>query len=225
MTIENTVDANSAAAGGDPLAALRQAGVVAVLRAPSPDSALATVDALIAGGVTGIEITYSTPDAPGVIARVRDRHPQALVGAGTVLTPDQAGAAADSGAAFLVSPGTTPELAEAMLDTGLPVLSGAMTPSEVMTATALGVHAVKLFPASLGGPSFLRALRGPFPHVPLVPTGGVSADNLGDWFAAGALAVGAGGELCSSADIAAGRWSALTERAQAFTTALAEARR
>ncbi|MFE2088583.1 bifunctional 4-hydroxy-2-oxoglutarate aldolase/2-dehydro-3-deoxy-phosphogluconate aldolase [Streptomyces sp. NPDC059460] len=216
---------NDTGAGGFPLAALRQAGLVAVLRAPSADSALAAVDALVAGGVTGIEITYSTPDAPGVIAQVRSRHPEALVGAGTVLSSDQAEAAADAGAAFLVSPGTAPELTEAMLDTGLLVLSGAMTPSEVMTASALGVHAVKLFPASLGGPGFLRALRGPFPDVPLVPTGGVSTDNLSDWFAAGALAVGAGSELCSSADIAAGRWAALTERAQAFTAALAKARR
>ncbi|MFD4653714.1 bifunctional 4-hydroxy-2-oxoglutarate aldolase/2-dehydro-3-deoxy-phosphogluconate aldolase [Streptomyces sp. NPDC058441] len=224
-TADNTADVKTAAADDSPLSALRWAGVVAVLRAPSPDSALAAVDALVAGGVTGIEITYSTPDAPGVIAQVRERHPQALVGAGTVLSADQAKAAADAGAAFLVSPGSTPGLVEAMLDTGLTVLSGALTPTEVMAASALGVHAVKLFPASLGGPGFLRALRGPFPDVPLVPTGGVNAGNLRDWFAAGALAVGAGGELCSSADIAAGRWQALTERAQAFAAALAEARR
>lgn len=213
------------AAPPSPLAGLRRAGVVAVLRAPSPDGALAAVAALVDGGVTGIEITYSTPDAPAVIAEVRARHPEALVGAGTVLTPAQAAAAADAGSAFLVSPGTAPELAAAMLDTGLPVLSGALTPSEVMAATALGVHAVKVFPASLGGPGYLRALRGPFPDVPLVPTGGVSAGNLGEWFAAGAVAVGAGGELCSSAHIAAGRWESLTVRARAFTAALAEVRR
>ncbi|WP_455357019.1 bifunctional 4-hydroxy-2-oxoglutarate aldolase/2-dehydro-3-deoxy-phosphogluconate aldolase [Streptomyces sp. SYSU K217416] len=230
MTIENSDDVNSTVVddtgtGGSPLSALRRVGLVAVLRAPSADSALDAVETLVAGGVTGIEITYSTPDAPDVIAQVRSRHPEVLIGAGTVLSCDQAKAAADAGATFLVSPGTAPELTEAMLDTGLLVLSGAMTPSEVMTASALGVHAVKLFPGSLGGPGFLRALRGPFPDVPLVPTGGVSTDNLSDWFAAGALAVGAGSELCSSADIAAGRWSALTERAQAFTAALAKARR
>lgn len=207
-----------------PLAGLRRAGVVAVLRAPTPDGALAAVAALVDGGVTGIEITYSTPDAPAVIAEARARHPEALVGAGTVLTPAQAAAAAEAGSAFLVCPGTTPPLAAAMLDTGLPVLSGALTPSEVMTATALGVHAVKVFPASLGGPGYLRALRGPFPDVPLVPTGGVAAGNLGEWFAAGALAVGAGGELCSAADIAAGRFESLTVRARAFAAALAEVR-
>jgi 2-dehydro-3-deoxyphosphogluconate aldolase/(4S)-4-hydroxy-2-oxoglutarate aldolase len=207
------------------LAPLRQAGVLAVLRAPSADGAVAAVDALIAGGVTGIEVTYSTPGAPDVIAAVRERHPQALVGAGTVRTPEEARAAADAGASFLVSPGTTPELAGAMLDTGLTVLTGAMTPSEVMAATALGVHVVKVFPASLGGPAFLRALRAPFPDVPLMPTGGVNAGNLKDWVAAGAVAVGAGGARASPADIAAGRWDTLTENARTFAAALAEARR
>jgi len=206
------------------LAALRTAGVVAVLRAPSPESALACVDALIDGGVTGIEITYSTPDAARVIERVRRDHPEAYVGAGTVLTADQARAAADAGARFLVSPGTTDDLAAALLDTGLTTLLGALTPSELMHALALGAHAVKIFPASLGGPAYLKALRGPFPEVPLVPTGGVSADNVADWLGAGALAVGAGGELCPSTAIASGDTEEIARRARAFTRALQEAR-
>jgi 2-dehydro-3-deoxyphosphogluconate aldolase/(4S)-4-hydroxy-2-oxoglutarate aldolase len=204
---------------------LRAAGVVAVLRAPTPESALTCVSALIEGGVTGIEITYSTPDAAAVIERVRRDHPGAYVGAGTVTTPEQARAAADAGARFLVSPGTRDDLARAMFDTGLTTLLGALTPGELMHAVALGAHAVKIFPASLGGPAYLKALRGPFPDVPLMPTGGVGADNLADWLAAGAFAVGAGGELCPSGAIAAGDRAEITTRARAFTAALAAARR
>lgn len=203
---------------------LRTAGVLAVLRAPTAESALACVAALIDGGITGIEITYSTPDAAAVIERVRRDHPDAYVGAGTVLSAAQAHAAADAGAQFLVSPGTTEDVARGMLDTGLTTLLGALTPSELMHAVALGAHAVKIFPASLGGPAYLSALRGPFPDVPLVPTGGVGAQNIGDWLAAGALAVGAGGELCPRAAVAASDRAAITERARAFAAALSQAR-
>ena len=129
-----------------------------------------------------------------------------------------------AGAEFLVSPGTEPALAGAMLGTGLTVLSGALTPSEVMTALSLGVHVVKLFPASLGGPAFLKALRGPFPHVSFVPTGGVTADNLGEWLAAGAVAVGAGSDLCSPTSMANGDWDAITAVARRFSAAARAAR-
>ncbi|GLZ12707.1 2-dehydro-3-deoxy-phosphogluconate aldolase [Actinomadura sp. NBRC 104425] len=203
---------------------LRATGVIAVLRAPTPDSALQCVSALVEGGITGIEITFSTPDAAAVIDKARRAHPEALVGAGTVRTAEQARAAADAGARFLVSPGTDDGLARAMLDTGLTTLLGALTPSELMHAAALGAHAVKIFPASLGGPGYLRALRGPFPDVPLVPTGGVAAGNVADWLAAGASAVGAGGELAPSSAIASGDLAEITARARAFAAALREAR-
>ncbi|GAB2577872.1 bifunctional 4-hydroxy-2-oxoglutarate aldolase/2-dehydro-3-deoxy-phosphogluconate aldolase [Microlunatus antarcticus] len=209
----------------DPLGALRRATVVAVLRAPDATTAIHAVDALVAGGVTGIEVTYSTPDAVAVIREVRDRYgDDVYLGAGTVLEPAQARAAVDAGAEFLVSPGTEATLAAAMLDTGVTVLSGALSPSEVMATLALGVHVVKLFPASLGGPAFLRALRGPFPHVDFVPTGGVNADNLGEWLTAGAVAVGAGGELCSAKAMAAGDWAAITATAGTFSRAAQRAR-
>ena len=148
----------------DPLAALRAATVVAVLRAPSAEAGIRATAALIAGGVTGIEITYSTPDAAAVIREVRAQHGDGVyLGAGTVLEPAQAAEAVEAGAEFLVSPGTEPKLAAAMLDTGAIVLSGALTPSEVMATLACGVHVVKLFPASLGGPAYLKALRAPVP--------------------------------------------------------------
>lgn len=209
----------------DRLARARATGVLAVLRAPSPELAIDAADAIIRGGVTGIEVTYSTPDAPAVIRELIARHGDAAyVGAGTVTTIEQATAAADAGAEFLVSPGTLPDLTRAMLDTGRVVMTGAMTPTEVMGALALGVDVVKIFPASLGGPSYLGALRGPFPDAPLMPTGGVKPDNLADWFAAGSVAVGAGGDLANSASIKAGDWADLTTRAEAFAAAFAAVR-
>jgi len=209
----------------DRLSRARTAGVLAVLRAPSPESALEAADAIIRGGIPGIEVTYSTPDAPAVIRELIARHGDAAyIGAGTVTTPEQAAAAAEAGAEFLVSPGTLPALTRAMLDTGRVVMTGALTPTEVMTALELGVDVVKIFPASLGGPSYLGALRGPFPDAPLMPTGGVKPENVADWFAAGAVAVGAGGDLANSASITAGNWADLEARAARFAAALAAAR-
>ena len=209
----------------DRLAPVRSAGVLAVLRAPSPESALDAADAIIRGGIPGIEVTYSTPDAPAVIRELIARHGErAYIGAGTVTTAEQADAAAEAGAAFLVSPGTLPDLTRAMLDTGRVVMTGALTPTEVMVALELGVDVAKIFPASLGGPSYLGALRGPFPDAPLMPTGGVKPDNVADWFAAGAVAVGAGGDLANSAAIAASDWADLEARAARFASALAAAR-
>jgi 2-dehydro-3-deoxyphosphogluconate aldolase/(4S)-4-hydroxy-2-oxoglutarate aldolase len=205
---------------------LADVGVVAVVRAPDPDSAVRGVEALVAGGVIGIEITYSTPDAASVIAELGRRHGNGIVlGAGTVLTLGQVTEAAEAGASFLVCPGSDDELAEAMRATGLAVLLGALTPSEVMHTLKLGADAVKIFPASLGGPSYVRALRGPFPDVPFIPTGGVNAGNVGDWLSAGAFAVGAGGDLCSAADLAAGRWDDLEGRAREYADAVALWRR
>lgn len=200
---------------------LMDAGILAVVRAPDEESALRGVDALVGGGITGIEITYSTPNAAKVIATLKQRYGDDIyLGAGTVTRPEQAHQAADAGASFLVSPGTDPRLTEAMLATGRCVLTGALTPSEVMAAHQQGSHGVKIFPASLGGPDYLKALRAPFPTVFLMPTGGVTTDNLGRWFAAGAKAVGVGGELASTADLAAGRFADVGSRAAVFRQAL-----
>lgn len=206
------------------LTAWRRTGVIAVLRAPDTARALRTVDALVAGGITGIEITYTTPDTADMIRTALDRYgDSALIGAGTVTKPSQAREAADAGARFLVTPGTRPEVAQAVVATAVPAMFGAFTASELMTAVELGATAVKLFPAGLSGPELLRALRGPFPDVPIVPTGGVRPDNLATWLEAGALAVGAGGELCSATAIAADDWDEIERRARAFSAALREA--
>lgn len=205
----------------DALESIRAAGVIAVLRAPTAAIALDAVDALVRGGITGIEVTYSTPDTASVIARLIDRHgDRAVVGAGTVTTAEQAREAAEAGASFLVSPGTLPEVACAMRATGALTMSGALTPSEVMAADSLGVDVVKIFPASLGGPGYLSALRTPFPAVPLMPTGGVTPENLAEWFAAGALAVGAGGELLPAAALRDGDVGEIERRARRFAEAL-----
>lgn len=208
------------------LQALADAAVVAVLRAPDAESAIRATEALVAGGVTGIEITYSTPDAPAAIREIDRRYGDRVVlGAGTVRTPQEATDAVEAGARFLVTPGTTDALARAVLDTGVTAVLGALTPSEVITVSELGAHAVKVFPASLGGPAYLRALRAPFPDLAFVPTGGVDATNICEWLEAGAVAVGAGGELCPAAALADGRFGVIEARAGEFTRAVAGWRR
>lgn len=209
----------------DKLERVEATGVFAVLRAPSAHHAIEASRALVRGGVTGLEVTYSTPDAPSVIRElVAEFGDTAHVGAGTVTTSEQAQEAVDAGASFLVSPGTLPELTRSMLDTGAVVMTGAMTPSEVMLAVDSGTHVVKLFPASLGGPSFLKALRGPFPDIPFMPTGGVSASNLGEWFSAGAVAAGAGGDLVPGAALQEQDWARIESLAKQFADALQEIR-
>jgi 2-dehydro-3-deoxyphosphogluconate aldolase / (4S)-4-hydroxy-2-oxoglutarate aldolase len=200
-------------------------GLLAVLRAPDPAGARRAVDALVEAGVLGIEITYSTPDAGSVIADVKDGYgDEVLVGAGTLVTRTQVAEAAEAGASYLVSPGLDDGVVAAMRAKGLPAMAGVLTPTEVMRGVRLGVDVLKLFPGSLGGPSYLRSLRGPFPDVPFMPTGGVSADNVGDWLAAGAIAVGVGSELASAGDIGSGDFAGIREKGRRFLGAIREAR-
>lgn len=196
-----------------------------MIRAPSADAAIRAADAIVEGGIRGIEITYSTPDVPRVLTTLRGRYgAEVIVGAGTVTTAEQARLAAESGAEFLVAPGFSARVAGAMVATGLTTMIGALTPTEVMLATEHEADVVKVFPASLGGPRYLGALRGPFPDVPLMPTGGVTVDNLHEWFAAGALAVGVGGELVSRQDFTESRYDEVTRRAVEFAEALRQSR-
>jgi 2-dehydro-3-deoxyphosphogluconate aldolase/(4S)-4-hydroxy-2-oxoglutarate aldolase len=204
---------------------IAELGLLAVLRAPDPAGARRTVDALVEAGVLGIEITYSTPDAASVIADIKQSYgDEVLVGAGTLVTHAQVAEAAEAGASYLVSPGLDDEVVASMRATSLPAMAGVLTPTEVMRGVRLGVDVMKLFPGSLGGPSYLRSLRGPFPDVPFMPTGGVSADNVGDWLAAGAIAVGAGGELASAGDISSGDFAGIREKGRRFLAAIREAR-
>jgi 2-dehydro-3-deoxyphosphogluconate aldolase/(4S)-4-hydroxy-2-oxoglutarate aldolase len=200
-------------------------GLLAVLRGPSPDLTLKMVQALIKGGVTGIEITFTTPNALEVVRDLDEEFGEEItLGMGTLTEPHQAQEAADAGAVFLVSPHTSTDLAKAMTATALPCMFGALTPSEVQKAWQLGSDVVKVFPGSLGGPGYMKALKGPFPDIPMMPTGGVSADNLRDWFAAGAFAVGAGSKLCPKDLALAGEFKKITQIAMDFLTVLQEAR-
>jgi 2-dehydro-3-deoxyphosphogluconate aldolase/(4S)-4-hydroxy-2-oxoglutarate aldolase len=143
---------------------------------------------------------------------------------GTLTEIAQVEEAREAGANFLVSPHCDPDLAKAMVASGLAVMIGALTPTEVMQAYRLGSDVVKILPGSVGGPAYMKALRGPFPNIPMMPTGGVSASNLTDWFAAGAFAVGAGSELCPPALAKEGRFSEITARASEFLQAVEKAR-
>ena len=207
------------------LGEIRRIGLIAVLRAPSEELALGMVDALVAGGVTGIEITYTTPNAADVVRTLDRIHgSRILLGMGTLTRPEQVAVASSAGARFIVSPHTKAELAVAMLASGLATMVGALTPTEVEGAHALGADVVKIFPASLGGPAYLKSLRGPFPDIPMMPSGGVSAANIGDWLSAGAVAVSAGSELCPVDWARQGRFDAIADRARSFVKALDDAR-
>ncbi|HEX6278011.1 MAG TPA: bifunctional 4-hydroxy-2-oxoglutarate aldolase/2-dehydro-3-deoxy-phosphogluconate aldolase [Polyangiaceae bacterium] len=179
------------------LKSLNEAGVVAVIRAPSADAAVVMSHALVRGGVTGVEVTFTTPGAADAIARVRRELPNALVGAGTVLEANELAAACDAGARFLVSPHFDPELLAQARARGVPYLPGALTPTEIVRAWKAGAACVKLFPGSAVGPGYVKAIRGPLPDVPLMPTGGVDEKNLVEWLKAGVVAAGMGGALAT----------------------------
>ena len=204
---------------------IQEVGVLAVLRGPSRELTLKMVDALIQGGVIGIEITYTTPNAAEVVKSLNETFgDQIVLGMGTLTKPKQVEEALGSGATFLVSPHTSPTLGTEMANSGVPVMMGALTPSEVVQAVELGSDVVKIFPGSLGGPSYMKALKGPFPGIPMMPTGGVSESNLVDWFKAGAFAVGAGSNLCPKELAAAGEFDKITEIAKNFMAAIWAAR-
>ncbi len=204
---------------------VKQLGLLAVLRGPSPELTLQMVDALVQGGVLGIEITYTTPNAEEVVKAVADKYgDQIVLGMGTLTQPEQAESAKAAGARFLVSPVCDPALVQAMVASGLLSMAGALTPTEVYQAYCLGSDVVKIFPGSLGGPAYIKALKGPFPYIPMMPTGGVSAGNVADWFKAGVVAVGAGSELCSPALAKAGKFDQIAQNAAEFVQIIQSSR-
>src|SRR4051794_21509864 len=167
--------------------------VVAVLRGQDPDRVVEAGVALHNAGVTCLEVTFTTPRATEAIARLRELLPESSApGAGTVLDSSQAREAIAAGATFLVSPAPCPDVVEAGVAAGVPVLPGAFTPGEVLAAWRSGASAVKVFPAASGGPGHVRNLRAPLPFIPLVPTGGIGIDDVAVYLDAGAVAVGLG---------------------------------
>jgi len=182
------------------LSTLRDVGIIPVIRAESADVARAVVEALAGAGLAVAEITMTVPGALDAIASVRRHLGEALVvGAGTVTDADTARNAIDAGAEFIVTPCLAPEVVDTARRADVAVIPGALTPTEVFEAFKAGGDMVKVFPVqNVGGATYLRALRGPFPAIPLVPTGGITLDNIREMFAAGAVAVGVGGELIST---------------------------
>jgi 2-dehydro-3-deoxyphosphogluconate aldolase / (4S)-4-hydroxy-2-oxoglutarate aldolase len=209
----------------DILNRLQELGLVAVIRGPSPELTVRMVEALVAGGVIGIEITYTTPNAPEVVRQLdRTFGAAILLGMGTLTDPAQATEATGAGARYLVSPITDEVLGRAMVATGLPVMLGALTPTEVYKAHQLGSDVVKLFPGSAVGPDYVKALHGPFPQIKIMPTGGVDEHNVGEWFKAGVFAVGAGSQLSPGKLAKEGRFEEITAVARRFVAAVLAAR-
>lgn len=200
-------------------------GLVAILRAPGEEGLLAAAEALCEGGIDVIEVTLTVPGALQVIAQVRQRlGDHILLGAGSVLDAESARAALLAGAEFIVAPNVNPEVIRLCRRYGKVVMPGALTPTEVVSAWEEGADFVKIFPADVVGPQYLRALHGPLPQVRLVPTGGVNLETLAEFIRAGAAAVGLGSALVNSRLVAAGHWQALRERAAAYVQALQEVR-
>ena len=205
---------------------LREVGVIPIIRAPSADAAVAVAEALLQAGLPVAEITMTVPNAIDAIGAVAKRCAgKMLVGAGTVTDAETAKRAMDAGAEFIVTPCLVPEVIAAAQRAGVAVLPGALTPGEIFAAFRLGGDMVKVFPAqSVGGAAYLRALRGPFPDIPLVPTGGVTLENIGEMFQAGAAAVGVGTELISRDALDRRDYAAIGARANQFLAAARQAR-
>jgi 2-dehydro-3-deoxyphosphogluconate aldolase/(4S)-4-hydroxy-2-oxoglutarate aldolase len=201
-------------------------GLVPVVRAPSAELAMRACEAVLAGGVSIFEITMTVPDAPAVIrALVEKLGDRAVVGAGTVLDADAANRCIEAGAAFVVSPGLDLPTIAAAHARGVPIMPGALTPTEVITAWKAGADMVKIFPASaVGGPKYIKALKGPLPDVKMLPTGGVNPSTAGEFIAAGAAALGVGGELVDIAALKRGEDAVITERARELVAAVQAAR-
>jgi 2-dehydro-3-deoxyphosphogluconate aldolase/(4S)-4-hydroxy-2-oxoglutarate aldolase len=217
------------AAGGsraDLCRRIEEVGIVPVVRAPSPELAIRAAEAVLAGGVSIFEITMTVPNATAAIRALVDKFgARAVVGAGTVLDAEAARACIEAGAAFIVSPGLDLATIAAAHERGVPMMPGALTPTEVITAWKAGADMVKIFPASaVGGPKYLKALRGPLPDVKMLPTGGVNAQTAGEYIAAGAAALGVGSELVDIAALGRGEDSVLTDRARELVAAVQTAR-
>ncbi|HSV74779.1 MAG TPA: bifunctional 2-keto-4-hydroxyglutarate aldolase/2-keto-3-deoxy-6-phosphogluconate aldolase [Chthonomonadales bacterium] len=203
---------------------IHRTGLVAIVRAESPEQALRIAEACREGGCGAIEITFTVPRADRVIERLADEFKAGglAIGAGTVLDPETARIAILAGAEYLVSPYLNPEVVRVCRRYDVACLPGAMTVREVVDAMECGADLVKLFPGEVLGPAFVKAVRGPLPQARLVPTGGVSVENVGEWIRAGAAAVGVGGNLTAGAKT--GDYGAVTATARAFAERIAAAR-
>jgi 2-dehydro-3-deoxyphosphogluconate aldolase/(4S)-4-hydroxy-2-oxoglutarate aldolase len=201
-------------------------GVIAVVRLRDLAQAALLTEALVAGGVRAVEFTFTNPAAADAISAARDAlGSRALIGAGSVLDAETARVAILAGAAYVVTPTVSLPVIELCQRYGVATIIGALTPTEILTAWEGGATYVKVFPASLGGPRYLRDVLAPLPQVKLIPTGGVDLDNAGEFIRAGASAVALGSNLVDPSAVAAGKWESITARARAVADEVARARR
>ncbi len=207
------------------VAALEACGVVAVIRLREAGALRAVVDALAEGGVLALEVTMTVPRALELIAEIAPSlPPEVLLGAGTVLDAETARAAIEAGARYVVSPVFREEVLSTCHRFEVAAMPGCFTPTEILAAWDAGADVVKVFPATALGPGYFRDLRGPFPHLRLMPTGGVSLANAGEWIRAGAVAIGVGSALVDAEAVAARRFGDITDRARQLVAAVAAAR-
>lgn len=201
-------------------------GVVPVVRASSAAQAIAAAEAVCAGGISVVEVTMTVPGAVEVIAQlVKTMSSAVLVGAGTVLNADSARRCLDAGAQFLVSPGFDLETVKFANGKGVLIMAGALTPTEVITAWNAGSDFVKIFPCgNVGGAKYIKALKGPLPQIPMIPTGGVNLNTAAEFIQAGSAALGIGGELILAAALKSGNMREITELAKQYISIVREAR-
>jgi 2-dehydro-3-deoxyphosphogluconate aldolase/(4S)-4-hydroxy-2-oxoglutarate aldolase len=201
-------------------------GIVPVVRASSPAQAVAAAEAVCAGGISVVEVTMTVPGAVEVIAQlVKKMGSAVIVGAGTVLNAESARRCLDAGAQFLVSPGFDLGTVKFACSQGVLMMAGALTPTEVITAWDAGSDFVKIFPCgNVGGAKYIKALKGPLPQIPMVPTGGVNLNTAAEFIQAGSAAVGVGGELVLAAALKSGDMREITELAKRYVSIVREAR-
>jgi len=198
------------------ISGLKDSGVVAVIRADKIETAEQIVEAIVEGGITAIEVTMTVPNAFDLIKKLSKKYQgsDVLVGAGSVTDVVSAKNSIDAGAKYIVGPTFDQDVVNICNEFQVPVIPGAMSPTEVVNAMKAGADIVKIFPATLFGPKIIKAIKGPIPHAPLLPTGGVNLDNVQDWFEAGACAVGVGSAL--SKGWKEGKFDQITEQAKQF---------
>ncbi len=208
------------------LAFITEIGIVPVVRTPSAESAIKSIEAIYRGGVRAAEITMTVPGALKALEKLADQFGDKLVlGAGTVLDPETARVCMLAGAQFFVTPALKLSTIEMAKRYSKVICPGALTPTEVLTAWEAGADVVKVFPANaVGGPKYIKALKGPLPHIEMIPTGGVNLETAGEFLKAGACAVAVGGELVDAKLIKEGRYDEMEARARLYLQAIARAR-
>ena len=202
-----------------------ECGVVAIVRGQSDELILKAIEAALAGGINVIEVTFTVPNALQIIEKLAGQlSDDVILGAGTVLTPEKAASAIDAGARFIVSPNTNISVIEMAKSRGVPVCPGALTPTEVVTAWQAGADVIKIFPANVMGPKYLKDLHGPLPDVPFMPTGGVNLSTAREYLENGAVALGVGGDLINKKLMDEGNFAEITSRARQFRQIIREYR-